>query len=215
MTGKGECRFDFKSKYTDTNFITGRLLDGYFDAVARLLSGLDMKSALEIGCGEGFSTERLRAILPAGASFEASDVEQRLVQAAQKRNPDVPVTRESIYAPDRSDASVDAVFVLEVLEHLDDPESALCQACRVARKWVIASVPREPVWRLMNMARLKYLRHLGNTPGHLQHWSASGFRKFIGRSADVIGCETPLPWTIVLAKVQSGRSGLYKNAEPL
>jgi hypothetical protein len=30
-------------------------------------------------------------------------------------------------------------------------------------------VPREPIWRIGNMARGRYLGDLGNTPGHIQH----------------------------------------------
>ena len=35
--------------------------------------------------------------------------------------------------------------------------------------------PREPLWRGLNIARGAYLKDLGNTPGHLNHWSKRGF----------------------------------------
>ena len=193
---------DFRTKYTKTNALTRRLLDGFFRAVGESIAGRDIKSALEVGCGEGFSTAKLRQMLPADASLRACDVEQRLVDEARQRNPGIPIERESIYELPHADASYDAVFVMEVLEHLDDPARGLAEVCRVSKRWVIATVPREPIWRMLNLARLKYVTGLGNTPGHLNHWSARSFRRFVGGFADVRECRKPLPWTVVLAEVR-------------
>ncbi len=37
--------------------------------------------------------------------------------------------------------------------------------------FILLSVPKEPIWRICNMARGKYWKDLGNTPGHIQHWT--------------------------------------------
>ena len=187
-------------KYKRTNVVTRRLIGGFFDAVRELADMAGAGSALEVGCGEGFSTRRLRAILPPDVPFEASDVEGRAVAAAAAANPGVPVTCESIYDLQRESASFDLVFVLEVLEHLDDPQRAMDEVLRVARRWIILSVPREPLWRLMNLARLSYIRLLGNTPSHIGHWSRRSFTRFVGDAADVRNVRTPWPWTVVLAR---------------
>ena len=57
------------------------------------------------------------------------------------------------------------------MEHLGDPEAALEIVAGLASPWAIVSVPREPLWRVLNLGRLKYVGELGNTPGHLHHWS--------------------------------------------
>lgn len=193
---------DFRTKYTKTNALTRRLLDGFFRAVGDSIAGLDVGSALEVGCGEGFSTVKLREMLPDTAFLRACDIEQRLIAEARRRNPTVPVERESIYDLPHADRAFDAVFVMEVLEHLQDPERGLAEVCRVSKRWIIATVPREPVWRILNVARLKYLTALGNTPGHLNHWSARTFQSFVEHKAHVRACRTPLPWTVVLAEVR-------------
>ena len=60
---------------------------------------------------------------------------------------------------------------IEVLEHVPDPERTVSEMARVAKRWVLVSVPREPLWRGLNMARGAYIKDLGNTPGHINHWS--------------------------------------------
>ena len=58
---------------------------------------------------------------------------------------------------------------------MPDPEATLAEMARVARRHLLVSVPREPLWRGLNMARGAYLRDLGNTPGHVNHWSKRAF----------------------------------------
>jgi len=88
----------------------------------------------------------------------------------------------------------------EVLEHLEDPEPALVALARVTRHHLFASVPREPLWRVLNLARGRYLGRLGNTPGHLQHWSRAAFVRLLSRHFVVRALRTPLPWTQVLCE---------------
>ena len=60
-------------------------------------------------------------------------------------------------------------------------------------------MPFEPIWRIGNMARGRYLRDLGNTPGHVNHWTNRGFTTLVGTHFEVVDRATPLPWTMVLA----------------
>jgi SAM-dependent methyltransferase len=98
-----------------------------------------------------------------------------------------------------ADDTFDLVVAVEVFEHLPDPPAALAELDRVCRGHLIASVPFEPLWRMGNMARGRYLRDLGNTPGHVNHWSHRGFRSFVDGRFEVVEAARPLPWTMVLA----------------
>jgi ubiquinone/menaquinone biosynthesis C-methylase UbiE len=99
------------------------------------------------------------------------------------------------------DRSFDLAAAIEVLEHVPDPAAALRELRRVARGDVVLSVPREPIWRVANLARGKYWGDLGNTPGHIQHWSRSAFVRQVGAHFDVTTVHSPTPWTMVVARV--------------
>ncbi|MCA9691003.1 MAG: hypothetical protein KC636_15460, partial [Myxococcales bacterium] len=86
----------------------------------------------------------------------------------------------------------------EVLEHLEDPAAGLAELARVARGHVLLSTPWEPAWRAMNVARGRYLRALGNTPGHIQHFSRRGLLRLAQTRLDVVAVRRPLPWTVLL-----------------
>lgn len=53
------------------------------------------------------------------------------------------------------------------------------------------------------------VRELGNTPGHINHWSSRAFADFVSEYATVTRVRRPFPWTVVVAKpvrVTSGSS---------
>jgi hypothetical protein len=109
----------------------------------------------------------------------------------------------------------DLVLGIEVLEHVPDPTAALAELERVSRGRLILSVPREPIWRFANMARGKYLANLGNTPGHIQHWSRRSFAELVGSRLEVVRVSTPFPWTMIEARPHgAGRNGSDRSTVP-
>lgn len=202
---------DFAHKYTEegSGKIGSKLLEGYFKAVEGLLeeSGKKQSSkkmkAIELGCGEGFSTEKIDKMLAKNTTLYASEYVKDLVPKAQKRNPKIKVIQENVYELTHKDKSFDVVFLLEVLEHLDYPDKALREIRRILKDdgVLILGVPREPLWRALNMLRGKYLKDFGNTVGHLNHWSTTSLIKHVEKNfGPVTAKRNPLPWTLVLAK---------------
>jgi hypothetical protein len=90
---------------------------------------------------------------------------------------------------------------IEVLEHVPDPERTVSEMARVAKRWVLVSVPREPLWRGLNMSRGAYWKDFGNTPGHINHWSKRSFVSMLSRYGTVDEVRSPFPWTMVLVRV--------------
>ena len=101
------------------------------------------------------------------------------------------------------DDSFDNILAMDVLEHLDDPKKAMEALLSITNKNLILSVPREPLWRVLNVLRLTHLKNLGNTPGHLNHWSKRSFVDFISNNMDIVSIRSPLPWTLLLCKPKS------------
>ena len=194
-------------KYTESGKVGGFLIDNYFKKVKELISLTDINSkskgnVLEVGCGPGYSTEKLLNMLPKDINFKASDIEDENLEDARKLlGKKVSLSKEDIYDLKVEDNSVDLIFILEVLEHLEDPQKALKEVKRVTKEYAIVAVPREPIWRILNIVRFKYLKDLGNTPGHIQHWSSISFKRLLKNNGfEIVGAKYPLPWTMLLVK---------------
>lgn len=190
---------EFTEKYESSGRIGKWLVQRFFDAGQALLEArltLDSR-VLEIGCGPGYSTARMHG-WSCMSGLIAGEPSLDLLAHARRINPCIPLVCESVYDLAHSDRSFDAVVMLEVLEHLERPAQALAELHRVTRNYVLISTPREPIWRALNMARGKYLGAFGNTPGHIQHWSARGLKREVSRWFHVEASATPLPWTILL-----------------
>ncbi|MGZ4236330.1 MAG: class I SAM-dependent methyltransferase, partial [Solirubrobacteraceae bacterium] len=93
------------------------------------------------------------------------------------------------------------VAAIEALEHISQPELTIAEMARVARRDLLVSVPREPLWRALNIARGAYLRERGNTPGHVNHWSKSAFVRLLSGYGEVVEARSPFPWTMLLVRV--------------
>lgn len=195
---------DFSGKYLDTNPISVFLVNNYYSGLKRIIERIpegEVRSVLEVGCGSGFSTQRIRAILPQNIALEASEYLPAQVEEAKKINPGIKVVTEDVYSLDRLSSDFDMICLLQVLEHLKYPAEALKELSRVTKKYLIVGVPREPIWRMLNVVRFKYLASFGNTTGHVHHWSSKGIQRFIEEHfGRVVAVENPLPWTLVMAR---------------
>lgn len=177
--------------------------------VAGFLSALDAAvrevapgSVLDVGCGEGVVTERMAGLLPA-ATVAGLDVADPALEAEWRRRVGARLSFRagSAYALPYPDGAVDLVCALEVLEHLERPAAGLAELARVARRAVIVSTPREPVWRVANVLSGRHLRTLGDTPGHVNHFSRRDLVRLAATAGGVTAVRSPFPWTIVTVAV--------------
>lgn len=135
-----------------------------------------------------------------GSDFSKQAIELAHANASEQGiNPELFEVR-SIYDLEPGCDSADLVVCCEVLEHLEHPEEGLLALQSITTKNLIVSVPREPIWRFLNMARGKYIWDWGNTPGHLQHWSKRGFVNLVSKHFLIEEVKTPLPWTMLLCR---------------
>ena len=190
------------NKYASKNPIARRLMRGFSESLSALVSKAAPQAIHEVGCGEGYWT---LAWHQQGMQVKGSDFSEQVIALAKENAveqglPPSLFSRRSIYELAAGTDSADLIVCCEVLEHLDDPEAGLAALQRVATRSIILSVPREPLWCALNVARGKYWSSLGNTPGHVQHWSSQAFVGLVQKYFQVQEIRKPLPWTMVLCK---------------
>jgi SAM-dependent methyltransferase len=188
-------------KYGSTNPVVRRLMAGFQRMLDELFAEAAPDSVLDIGCGEGVLTEQWAQRLRSGrvVGTDLDDPKLRTEWAARRR-PNLQFQTMPVESLSFADDEFDLVAATEVLEHVDHPEAAVAEMARVARRWLLVSVPHEPLWRALNVARGAYLRELGNTPGHLNHWSRAGFVRMLGAHGQVVETRSPFPWTMLLVR---------------
>lgn len=188
-------------KYGSRHPVERRLVRGFIGELERLVFATGAKEVHEVGCGEG---ELVLRLARQGLRARGSDLVEEVIDQARRRAATEQLEVEFRAAPieelDPARDSAELVLCCEVMEHVDDPGAALEIIAQLATPWAILSVPREPLWRALNLGRLKYVRELGNTPGHLQHWSRASFLRFLERRLEVVAVRSPLPWTMALCR---------------
>lgn len=191
---------DNYKKHTHRNPIQRLLLWNFFRNLLSLISKKQVDSILDVGCGEGFTLNRLKEN-GIGKKLEGIEYKKEAIELGKKTYPDIKITEGSIYNLPYKDNSFDLVLCTEVLEHLDDPSKALEELIRVSKKYLVLSVPNEPFFMFAQFVRGKNWSRFGNDIEHINHWTMFGFPKFIKKSAPNIQIRAkkfPFAWTMLL-----------------
>ncbi len=190
-----------QDKYAIREPVSQLLVKYFFKSMEELLNTTRGR-LLDVGAGEGDAYQFLSPEITA-RGVTALEINPACFARMAKIAPSLTPVAGTIYEMPFEDDSFETVLCSEVLEHLDDPARGLQELLRVSRRWVLISVPREPIWRILNISRGAYWRTFGNTPGHVRHWSKRGFIRWVKRFAEVKAVRSPLPWTIILASPRS------------
>ncbi|PKN94478.1 MAG: hypothetical protein CVU44_05170 [Chloroflexi bacterium HGW-Chloroflexi-6] len=198
---------NYVDKYNSKNFIEKYLVENFIQSFKKNINSLlneSIASICEVGCAEGELLKTVYSIFPKSTIF-ATDISEEEVKKAKINCAAFPVdfsVQNAESLKEYKDSSFEIVICCEVLEHLSDPIKGLEELCRISNKYIIVSVPNEPIWRMLNVARGKYIRSFGNTPGHINHWGVIQFPKFLMTASDysIIKKDYPFPWQMVLLK---------------
>jgi len=142
--------------------------------VLSILRGLAPESLLDVGSGRG------TFLWPLMANF--SETQVTAIDVSEQRTSDIDAVhrggihrlrafRMDVCNTTFPDATFDGVTILEVLEHLRNPDAALREALRVARRFVIATVPSTP----------------DDNPEHIHLFTVDRLKEM----ATAAGCERP------------------------
>jgi SAM-dependent methyltransferase len=189
-------------KYGSSNPLVRRMMAGFEGSLQELFALADPRSLLDVGCGEGVLVQRWAQQL-GERRVVGIDLEEPSIQAgwATHEAPNLEyIVMRAENLPFAAN-EFDVACAIEVLEHVPDPAHTLAEMARCAERHLLVSVPREPLWRALNMARGAYWRGLGNTPGHLNHWSRGAFMALLSRYGKVAEVRSPFPWTMLLVRL--------------
>lgn len=189
-------------KYGSTNPVVKRLMANFESTLDELFEAADPQSLLDVGCGEGVLIHEWAQKL-GDKRVVGIDLEEESIQAgwAQRQAPNLEYRIMKAEDLPFADGEFDVATAIEVLEHVPDPAHTVAEMARVASRWLLVSVPREPLWRGLNMARGAYLKDLGNTPGHVNHWSKRSFVQLLSQHGEVVQARSPFPWTMLLVRL--------------
>jgi ubiquinone/menaquinone biosynthesis C-methylase UbiE len=141
---------------------------------------------LDVGCGG----ELLRGYLSSGY-YVGLDIEGGTVRGS------------AVELPFRN-RSFDTVALCEVLEHLESPHMALREACRVARKRLVISIPNE--YSLVRLARLAAGIPMEPEPLHAIDLNASHIERALIQQGFLITASFAFPLRLQLLPVLPLRS---------
>ncbi len=191
-------RSDNHNKWEFDNSLYQKHLELYLDHMYRYLKSTNAKVVLDVGCGEGIVYRAMRERGWTG-EWTGMDFSAEAIEFARKASSEAQWQQGSAYEILHSDNSFDLVFCSQVLEHLPNPQLPLQECARVARDWMLLSVPREPLFRTLTWISTNL--KLGGDPGHVNHWSASGFRKFVGQVGELHTWDWTTIYQIALVKL--------------
>jgi 2-polyprenyl-3-methyl-5-hydroxy-6-metoxy-1,4-benzoquinol methylase len=188
-------------KYGSTNPVVRRLMAGFERTLDELFAQAAPQTILDVGCGEGVLTEKWARRVSGRVVGIDLDDPQLHAEWEQRSAPNLEYMVMKAENLPFADDEFELASAIEVLEHVPDPAHTVAEMARVASKHLLVSVPREPLWRGLNMARGAYLKDLGNTPGHLNHWSKRSFVQLLSKHGEVVEARSPFPWTMLLVRL--------------
>lgn len=189
-------------KYNTTNPVAKRLQAGFERCLDELFAKAAPQSLLDVGCGEAHHTYQWAQQL-GDKRVVGIDLDDDTLKSfwEQRTAPNLEYKILKAENMPFEDNEFDVATAIEVLEHVPDPEHTVAEMARVASGHLLVSVPREPMWRMLNMARGAYIKDLGNTPGHLNHWSKRSFVQLLSKHGEVVEARSPFPWTMLLVRL--------------
>lgn len=188
---------NIENKEELSNPIAKFFVNQFDKTLFEFIKSTNPKSIHEVGCGEGRLIKKIHDLYD--ISIKGTDLSYDLISNLKKNYSDELILEsKSIYDLDEEEDFADVIVCCEVLEHLEYPDRAIEALKKINARCYILSVPREPMWRILNVFRGKYLSDFGNTPGHLNHWSKKEFLDFLEKSGfEIDKIKNPLPWTMV------------------
>jgi SAM-dependent methyltransferase len=176
-------------KYRSSNPVKKALLNRFLNRT-RSIVGSNPGRVLDVGTGEGLYWETEH-------DFEVVGVDVRLEALTAASQNGIRCAQASAFALPFPDRTFDLVLAVEILEHLDEPGSAVKELARVSRDRGLITVPWEPWFSLMVLAGSgSHPRRMGREPEHIQAFGPRSLEALLADHFPVVEVSTKLPWIV-------------------
>lgn len=185
-------------KYTSKNPLIRLVISKFTNDILKQMKTIKPPiKIIDLGCGDGFLLKKIRKRFPDTVGF---DISKDTLNFSRKLNPTADLIQGDIYHLPFKENTFGLSVILNVLEHLEQPEKALSEMRGVSKRYCLISVPYEPFFRLSNVMRLKYMANFGNYPYHLNHWGKSSFRKLLKKYFRKVNISSSTLWIIAFCE---------------
>jgi 2-polyprenyl-3-methyl-5-hydroxy-6-metoxy-1,4-benzoquinol methylase len=182
----------FKSKHPLV-----KLMNRFFlKILLKKIKEIKPESILDVGCGEG--TVSAQILKQYKAKYFGTDLSHNMLKQAKNI---IPVFRSDIYNLPVKKKSVDLVICLEVLEHLEKPDTALKNIRRASNNAILA-VPFQKLMSLGNITRGKHIKTWGRFPDHINSWNYFSFKSLLKRHFKKVDIRHAGVWLIATVSDQ-------------
>ncbi|MFA5887820.1 MAG: methyltransferase domain-containing protein [Candidatus Nanoarchaeia archaeon] len=198
-----------EKKHLSTNPIMKFVLKKFKQDIIETASMAFPQNILDVGCGNGFITKEIAKAFP-NSKITAVDIEQEKIDYAKRHNNahNVKYLQGNMFHLPFKKNSFDLVICNEVLEHLADYNKAINILAGLSSRYLLVSVPNEPLFRIATFMRGKHLRTWGNMPGHVNNWNKRQIVNLLKPHGGIIKVLTSTVWNIVLIKKNEAKHGL-------
>lgn len=121
------------------------------------------KTALEIGCGSGFNLNYFKDFFKL---IDGVEYDEEMVKIAKENNPSVCVSQGGLPFSLGADKKYDAIFLLDVLEHIEDDKASLIEIKKLLNPngVLIVTVPAmEFLWSIHDEKNHHFRRYSKNS----------------------------------------------------
>lgn len=159
-----------------------------------VVSTLEPKSILELGCDKGQFTEMLGSMFPR-ASILAFDINEKSIRRAKEESKHSNIK----YCADDAwnvGGKFDLIVMTEFLEHINNPERMLKKTSNMG-KYLFISVPREPWFKAA-----AWLVRGNSLHEHINYWTPKQFKELCKGYGAILRYKKSAFWQMALLEVK-------------
>jgi SAM-dependent methyltransferase len=171
----------------------GRTYWDYRDEkVISLLDGSD-RDILDAGCGEGITLQRLLQRFPMRNIMGLDHLDENVRICG---NLNLPAIQGDLYNSPFPDGRFDTVLLLEVIEHLHNPELVVQEIRRIlkAKGKLVLIFPNDAVFRIARLATGKFVEAFTDV-GHVRQWTPTDACAFLRENGFSVFYSRAIPFS--------------------